>query len=109
MLRCHDENRDRSKSFDCGKERKSEKGSGTKDLTDQSDDSQTHGKSKSHTNSIKNRFDWSILGCIAFCTAKNDTVYNDQWNIHTKCLRKLGRYACIRNCTTVTSDATITI
>ena len=40
-------------------------------LTEQSDQGKTHRKSKSHTNSIKNRFDWSILGCIAFCTAKN--------------------------------------
>ena len=53
MLPVPYENRDRSKPLIAERNGSPKKGSGTKNLTDQSDDGQTHGKSKSHTNSIE--------------------------------------------------------
>ena len=63
---------------------KSEDGSGRQDLTYCTDTSQCQRETKSHAKSIEQGRNGRMGIRIALCSSQNDTVYNDQRNIHTQ-------------------------
>ena len=73
------------------------------------DTGKTDGKSKSHTDAVKERRDDRIERSISFRSSKDDTVYYDQRDINTKTLIQRRYIRLKQNCTIVTKDATTTI
>src|SRR5699024_492284 len=49
--------------------------SGAQDLTHQADAGEGDGKTESHADTIEDGSQRAVLGSIALCTAKDDTVY----------------------------------
>jgi RnfABCDGE-type electron transport complex B subunit len=53
-------------------------------FTENTDQGKSQCKSQSHSDSVKGRGKYIVFGCIRLCTAKDDTVYNDQRNIYAQ-------------------------
>ena len=62
----------------------SEECSATQELTENTDERQGDGKSKSHADSVEKRGNSVILGSVRLGAAKDDTVYYDQRNVDTQ-------------------------
>ena len=91
VLKCHQHRKDKEGSRCQNKDGSSTvENSHTKDLTgtdqltDDTDAGKPNGKSKSHTDSVKQRTNWPILGCISLCTSQDNTVNYDQRNIDSQ-------------------------
>ena len=61
-----------------------EEGTGSQKLPAHTDHRQRTGKSKSHPQSVKERYQRRVLAGIGLGTAQDDTVHNDQRDINSK-------------------------
>ena len=61
-----------------------ENGAASQQLSHRADAGQSQGKAQSHADAVKQGGNGGIFGSIALRTPKDDTVYNDQWDVDSQ-------------------------
>ena len=91
------QDKDRDRLVGGGHHLKAKNLTGTDELLNDTDSSETHGKAKSHAQSVKKGGNYRIFRSVGLCSAQDDAVYDDQRDIDTERIVKVRQIRLRRN------------